>query len=306
MNKVLETGGYFQYYTAGGYAGYNIEQHAIALGGVHQVSAGVAAYSSAGMLVSLDGEYDVSGTYNVGMGVAPPTGTPTPVSGGVFYNFVDKTITTQLGGSIFSDIVEVGGYVVTDMPAKMVNTYVNGRINVAFLDTSVHKPASALEEQLLASYYEKRTDEAHGQFSADDDRDRRSSDPSPSLPSGALSLQSPNIGLPSSGPVNVGLPGTFGTLLDPLDDFWNGPKNPSWPDNSDSVRIPSPKPAPPPPPSKPSPTPSKNENEKSERPEPSYRNVPRSKPEPPEPRSKPEPPQSHSDPKDVGSVDRGT
>jgi hypothetical protein len=100
----IEGGFYGQVMTGGIYIGWNDD--GLALGGFHQISAVVGAYSSAGVIISWSGIKPVWGT---GAGAAwPPTGLPSPVTGALWAN-VDGTATAQVGTG-WTDLLEVGTY----------------------------------------------------------------------------------------------------------------------------------------------------------------------------------------------------
>jgi len=102
----IENGMYVQAYTFGVYIGYSSEDGAVTIGLFDQVSVVGAVYASAGLEISLSG---IDAAYNFGTGVAVPTGIPSPITGGAFYNYVDGTITTQVAGGV-TDIAEIGFY----------------------------------------------------------------------------------------------------------------------------------------------------------------------------------------------------
>ncbi|MGB0782041.1 MAG: calcium-binding protein [Marinomonas sp.] len=106
--KINEVGLYGQYLTAGINAGYNVSAEKFTASGFIQLSGGSAAYISGG------GTYDfqdgVTGSFGAGFGIAVPTGIPSPVTGGVFYNPIDSSYTAQLGIGFMTDLLEGGTY----------------------------------------------------------------------------------------------------------------------------------------------------------------------------------------------------
>ncbi len=116
----IEGGFYVQVLTVGGYVGWNDNGSGIALGGFHQVSAGVASYTSGGVVISWSG---IDWVWGAGGGVAVPTGVPTPVTGAGWIN-VDGTYTAQVGTGI-TDWLEAGVYGQTGtqlVPANALNS----------------------------------------------------------------------------------------------------------------------------------------------------------------------------------------
>ncbi|WP_164470472.1 hypothetical protein, partial [Aureimonas sp. Leaf460] len=108
--NLMEGGAYIQTLTVGMYAGYN-EDSGVNIGVLHQVSAGIAVYNSAGVSFSL--QNGVHFQKNVGVGVGVPTGVPTPVTASSFYNFMDKTTTVQVGTGVTDDL-EIGLYAIAN------------------------------------------------------------------------------------------------------------------------------------------------------------------------------------------------